>query len=161
MGSDYSSFEFDASVLFKLSTEVSTSVDTSVSDAFTSVPTEELDGVVLPFQAEPASVEYAGPNIVPFVVPSELQVSDKLENPLGKQIEQARLEVMAKGLDLWTIGKESYSPEGMKILSNLAQVIAKANHVLLPDEEILVLTTSDFNSVVAVIKRLAREEGWR
>jgi hypothetical protein len=113
---------------------------------------------VLPFQAEPVSVEHSVNQFIHLEV-DQASASKRLKNPFGKEIGGARNDFLLRGLDLYKLGEKPNSPEETKILNNLANLISKANHLSLPDEEMLALTTSDFNSVVSVIKKLARKVG--
>jgi hypothetical protein len=112
---------------------------------------------VLPSQVEPTSIEHSDNQFHLEVV--QASSSKRLKNPYGKEIEGARNDFLLRGLNRYKLGEKPNSPEEAKIINNLAQLISKANHLSLPEEEIIALTTSDFNSVVSVIKKLANKVG--
>jgi len=83
----------------------------------------------------------------------------RLENPHEKELAEARLDLIFKSLNLWTIDKNPYSPEETELVKKIALLFSNAYHLSMQDEDLLVLTTNDFSSVVSVIKKLAKKVG--
>jgi hypothetical protein len=100
-------------------------------------------------------------SIKPWLMPvkSEDQGAKRLDNPHGEALEETRKEIFLKGLNLWKIGKNPYSPEETELLLKMASLVSSVNHLSLPEKEILVLTSNDFSSVISVIKKLGKKVG--
>jgi hypothetical protein len=90
---------------------------------------------------------------------SNSATSKKLKNPYKEKIEKARSEIFLKGLSLWKTGENFYSPEETELLTKISQLFSTAYHISMPEEDLLVLTSNDYTSVVSIIKKLARKVG--
>jgi hypothetical protein len=93
------------------------------------------------------------------LVKSDDQASKQLENPHEKEMAVAHSEIILKGLNLWKAGKNPYSPDETELVRKIALLFSTAYHISLPDDEVLVLTSSDFSSVISIVKKLVKKIG--
>jgi len=82
-----------------------------------------------------------------------------LPTPKVKQYDPAFFQLLHRDLLKWSMFKNWYSPDQTAFISSIARVYDDAWHTKLTPNEAMALTTHDFETIIATIRKLRKKVG--